>query len=405
MKGRIEQLDWTWGNIITLLDEDRFFSALCSAIDAAKVSIHLETYIFYLDRIGLMVLKCLENAASRGIKIRIVLDGFGCQSTIEAINKRLSPLGVQCRVYRPEPRYLRHLILSRRRLHRLHRKVTVIDSDEAFIGGINIAEDFNESDEVNEKPIQKLDFAVKVRGPLVSYVIHAQDWLWLGINWTKFRFKYSEWRYMRFLKPRHSSNKQTKKLGGQRAALVLRDNIRYRQTFERAYMHAIKNANSDIIIANAYFFPRAQFIKELTIAANRGVRVRLLLQGKAEYKIQYRATRAIYRKLLHSGIEIYEYMPSILHAKVAVIDNIAFVGSSNLDPFSLLLAREANVIVEGNEFVSNLRQRLELEILQGGYFVEQKNHSQRNMLHRLADAFSYKMFRIIVALTGSSNNY
>ncbi|UOF93618.1 MAG: cardiolipin synthase ClsB [Bordetella sp.] len=408
MKGEIDQLNWTSGNSLTLLNGVNFFSALCSSIDSAEISIHLETYIFCLDKIGLKVLKSLENAAYRNVKVRVVLDGFGCLSTATLISKRLSSAGVQCRIYRPEPRYLGRFIPSRRRLRRLHRKVTVIDSNEAFIGGINISGNFDQTEDSNSNSnltVQKLDFAVKIKGPLVYYVVHAQDRLWLGLNWTKLHFKSSVWRYMKFLRSRHDIKTNEKQLNCQKAALVLRDNIRYRQTFERVYLHAIKEAHNEIIIANAYFLPREKFIKELALAVSRGVRVRLLLQGKAEYRMQYRATRAIYRQLFLSGVEIYEYMPSILHAKVAVIDNIGFIGSSNLDPFSLLLAREANVIVDDQLFVENLKHELEVAIQNGGHHVEQITYEHRGVLHRIVDAFSYRMFRFGISLTGSTNDY
>jgi cardiolipin synthase len=135
------------------------------------------------------------------------------------------------------------------------------------------------------------------------------------------------------------------------------------------------------------------------------VRVRLLLQGKVEYRLQYYATHALYADLLKAGIEIYEYMPSYLHAKVAVIDDVATVGSSNLDPFSLLLAREANVVVDDAGFASNLRHKLEEEIARGGRLVRAVDHHRRGWLRRLMDNASYTLLRLGVALTGQSGQY
>lgn len=122
-------------------ERDRFFPALCKAIDEAQVSVHLETYIFMLDRTGLKVLDCLMAAAARGVKVRVVLDGFGSAETADAVRERLTAAGAQCRIFRPEPRWFAKFIPSRSRLRRLHRKVTVVDGSIAFIGGINIVDD------------------------------------------------------------------------------------------------------------------------------------------------------------------------------------------------------------------------------------------------------------------------
>jgi hypothetical protein len=130
-----------------------------------------------------------------------------------------------------------------------------------------------------------------------------------------------------------------------RAGLLLRDNLLNRGQIEKAYRRAIGLARHEIVIANAYFLPGRKLRQALIHAAQRGVRVRLLLQGRYEYFMQYHAARPVYRQLLEAGVEIYEYSESFLHAKVAVIDASherpwATVGSSNLDPFSLLLGSQ-----------------------------------------------------------------
>src|SRR5690606_19218897 len=142
-------------------------------------------------------------------------------------------------------------------------------------------------------------------------------------------------------------------------------------------LYGIERAGRDILSANAYFCPGRQCRKALLRAAARGVRVRLLLQGKIEYHMQYYATRSLYDPLLRGGVEIYEYMPGYLHAKVAVIDDMATVGSSNLDPFSLLLAREANVVVDGPSLARDLRHRLEDAITSGGRLVRALEYQRR----------------------------
>lgn len=403
MKADIVKLEWTDRNVIELLQNGAdFFPALCQAIDEARVSVHLETYIFVLDRSGERVMHSLEQAARRGVKVRLVLDGFGCADTADTVSARMEAAGGYCRIYRPEPSRYQRLVPSRSRLRRLHRKVTVVDGEVAFIGGINVVDDYDDLDPNDGIAAPRFDFAVRVVGPLVSYAVHAQDLVWVRLNWARLRRHPRDWARMRLVSP---PRPKVKPLGNQRAALVLRDNVRYRQTFERAYLYAIQHAQRDILIANAYFFPGGQFRKALVRAAARGVRVRLLLQGKIEYHLQYYATRSLYDQLLQGGIEIYEYMPSYLHAKVAVIDDIAMVGSSNLDPFSLLLAREANVVVDDLPFARELQQRLEAAIREGGRFVRPLEYQRRGWWKRCIDAVSYTMLRIGVALSGRSAGY
>lgn len=403
MKADIVRLDWTNHNAVDLLQNGAdFFPALCRAIDAARVSVHLETYIFLPDRTGKQVLHSLEQAARRGVKVRVVLDGFGSANTAQAIRDRVVEAGGQCRIYRPEPPWYGRLVPSRSRLRRLHRKLTVVDGEVAFIGGINVVDDYDDLDPNDGINAPRFDFAVQVRGPLVAYAVHAQDLLWVRMNWARLRRYPREWPRIKLGLPSWPSAALA---GHQRAALVLRDNLRYRQTFERAYLYGIQHAQRDILIGNAYFFPGRQFRKALLRAAARGVKVRLLLQGKIEYHMQYYATRSLYDQLLRGGIEIYEYMPSYLHAKVAVIDDMAIVGSSNLDPFSLLLAREANVVVDDLALARDLQQRLETAIAQGGRLVRPLDYHRRGWWKRCVDAVSYTMLRIGVALTGRSGEY
>ena len=433
MSRDVLQLDWTQGNAVRLLKNGQaFFPALCQAIDAARSSVHLETYIFTLDRSARAVLVALARASARGVKVRVVIDGFGSQDEAPEVMRRIVRAGGQCRIYRPEPRWLGRLFFSRNRLRRLHRKMAVIDGRVAFVGGINIVDDYDDLDVHEGHALgTRFDFAVEVVGPLVPYAVHAQELLWVRLRGAGRRrlarlaqaardsaagrlprafdqsgatqdvLRRFGWRGLR--RPPYEVPGDPP--GVLRAALVLRDNLRFRQTFERAYLYGIARARKDILIASAYFFPGLRFRRALARAAARGVRVRLLLQGKIEYRMQYYATNALYAELLGAGIEIYEYMPSYLHAKVAVIDDVASVGSSNLDPFSLLLAREANVIVDDAGFASQLRAELEAEMEQGGHQVLAAVHGGRGRLRRWIDNAAYTLLRIGVALTGQSARY
>lgn len=403
MKASVDQLDWTDGNQIDLLQNGtHFFPALCTAIDAARHSVHLETYIFTVDRTGRRVLDCLCAAALRGVKLRVVIDGFGSADEVHAIREQIDQAGGQCLIFRPEPRWFVRWVPSRQRLRRLHRKIAVIDGELALVGGINIIDDYDDQAPDDGISVPRFDYAVAVRGPLVPYAVHAQKLLWVRLNWARLRRHPGSWRRLRLAPPHHTS---TAAVGTLRAALVLRDNVRYRKTFERGYLYGLERAQKDILIANAYFLPGRQFRHALIDAARRGVRVRVLVQGKVEYRMQYHATRALYAPLLAEGIEIYEYMPSYLHAKVAVIDAMAIVGSSNIDPFSFLLAREANVVIDDAAFAGRLQHSLEDALAGGGSRILPEAYHRRGMLRRFTDGLAYRLMRIGVSLTGSPGEY
>lgn len=166
-------------------------------------------------------------------------------------------------------------------------------------------------------------------------------------------------------------------------------------------MRAIEQAQSEIILANAYFLPGLNFRHALLAAAGRGVRVVLLLQGKMEYRLAHYASRALFGSFLDAGIEIYEYQQSILHAKVAVIDtHWATVGSSNLDPFSLLLALEANIVVDDLSFATELKDSLEQAIKVGARRVLEHNWRLQPVMLRLVSWLSYGLIRFMVGIAG-----
>ena len=183
--------------------------------------------------------------------------------------------------------------------------------------------------------------------------------------------------------------------------LVLRDNLLNRTRIERAYRLALGTARQEIILANAYFLPGRKIRKSLMHAARRGVRVRLLLQGRYEYFMQYHATRALYGMLLTSGVEIYEYSASFLHAKVAVIDGRwATVGSSNMDPLSLLLAREANVVIEDTTFAQCLHQELEQAIASNARHLDPRQHRQRPLWQKALDHSALLLMHLLLFIFG-----
>jgi len=401
------RIHWRDGNRIVLLhDGVEFFPALCDAIDQARSLVHMETYLFRLDDTGARVLEHLRGACERGVKVRVVIDGYGSADDAARIHRALEDMGAQCRIYRPEPTGLPRYWFRLGRLRRLHRKLALIDRHTAFVGGINIVDDLDATLGADASP--RFDFAVRLQGPIVVDVAGTMARLWLRFawrrpdGWASFYARLGDWIGKRF---RRQLRQALSFEPGARAALLLRDNLRHRQTIENAYLRAIRHARTDIVLANAYFFPGHRLRVALARAAARGVRVRLLLQGLPEYTIQYRACRAMYRKALDRGIEIHEYTASYLHAKVAVIDGQAMVGSSNLDPFSLLLAREANVFVDEAGFTDELRSTLETALRTRARRVTPQDLSKRSLAGRVLDDASYLLLRLGVTLTGRSAQF
>jgi cardiolipin synthase A/B len=333
------------GNAIGLLRNGaEYFPALIAAIDGAKREVWLETYIFADDIAGRAVAQTLVRAARRGVVVRVLVDGWGARHYLTtALQRLLIEGGVQLMKYRPEvaPWHFRS-----HRMRRLHRKLCHIDSEVAFVGGINIIDDMNTP---GHKP-PRVDFAVWVRGPLLAPIVQTMQRVWAIVEFTQ--LKSSD-------VPLFPSTLYTPRAGAQTAKFLIRDNLRYRRDIERAYLAAIRTARTEILVATAYFFPGADFRHALIAAAERGVRVTLLLQARVEYRLLHYASRALYGQLLTAGISIQEYHQSFLHAKVAVIDDKwATVGSSNIDPYSFLMAREANVFVRDPTFADRLRLEL-----------------------------------------------
>lgn len=161
-----------------------------------------------------------------------------------------------------------------------------------------------------------------------------------------------------------------------------------------SYLEAIRSAKSRIIIANAYFLPGKRLLDAISSAARRGVEVSLLLQGRVEYFLQHHASQYLYAQLIDAGVKIFLYQPALLHAKVAVVDDCwATIGSSNLDPFSLQLAREANIIVHDADFTRQLTNELLRAMSEDSSRVSIATQSDAGLYRRIAIRLSYFVLR------------
>jgi cardiolipin synthase len=370
------------GNQLSLLQNGAmFFPALEAAILGAQMEIFLETYIFRNDAIGTRIAAALAGAAARGVTVRLMVDAFGSNATPAAFFKGLEAAGIALHFYRPKRGWLH---LKRHRLRRLHRKLVCIDGTVAFVGGINIQDDMD----VPGVTQPRFDHTVQILGPLVLKVREQMARLWNLLEWAKEQIRPQELAPPAVPVP----------IGRQRAALVIRDNLFHRRDIERLYLSAIGHAREEIIIANAYFLPGRRLRRALTEATRRGVKVNLLLQGLVDHPLQHHASHALYGQLLAAGVAIYQYQVANLHTKAAVIDgHWATVGSSNLEPFSLILSREANVVVEDKIFTGELRDSLQSAIANQSIKTELKFWAGRNLLQRMRDWLAYGVVRLLAA--------
>ena len=375
---------FTAGNSVVLLRSGaEYFPALIDAIGAAEREIWLESYIFADDETGRAVAAALVDAAQRGVSVRVLVDGWGARHYLtRPLEQRMIDGGIDLLKYRPEvhPWHFRS-----HRMRRLHRKLCQIDNRLAFVGGINVIDDMNTPGHTPPR----VDFAVSVRGPMVVPIIQTMQRVWAIVEIAQLRNSDV---------PLFPDEEPAESVGTQTAKFTIRDNLRHRRDIERAYLAGLRTARSEILIATAYFFPGVRFRRALISASLRGVRVTLLLQARVEYRLLHYASRALYGQLLSAGVAIEEYHRSFLHAKVAVVDSRwATVGSSNIDPYSFLMSREANVFVRDVAFAGELRVELRAMMAAGSRPVPPEDWANRS---RVAKAITWIAYGIVRAMMG-----
>lgn len=401
------------GNAVRLLcGGDALFPAQIEAIQAAEHEVWLATYIFHEDAAGIAMAAALRQAAQRGVRVRVVVDGFGCKGSLAWLRAELAHAPVALAVFRPIDRWWNWLHPGQ--LRRLHQKLCVVDGRVAFVGGINIIDDRVDLHHgATEAP--RLDYAVSLGGPIVRPVEQALRavWTraWLGHDFgdevramlrsaSPARRARRLLRRMRMPRAEHR-RRDPRQLAPVRAAFVLRDNLRQRRTIERAYVDAIREATTRVDLVTPYFYPGHRFRRALKDAARRGVQVRLLLQGKVDYRIAALAAHALYEELLGHGVQIYEYTPAFLHAKICVVDeDWATVGSSNIDPLSLLLNLEANVLVRDAAFAGDVAREFDAAVARSRRVEQPDRSGLRGMLRRGLVAWVAYVYLRVAGATG-----
>ena len=346
------KVEWVSGNRVDLLENgDAYFPAVFAAIDAAQREVQIETFILFEDRVGLELQQHLINAAARGVEVDLTVDAFGSPDLSNAFIAGLTNAGARLHVYEPAPLF-RHL----KPLRRLHRKIVVVDGRIAFIGGINFSVDHLESFGAKAKQ----DYAVKIEGPVVDRIHRFAR---QALEPVRRHFQREQPATRADGQPASMTAAGPPLPDGVDVAFLSRDNHHHRSDIERAYRMAIRTARDTVWIANAYFFPGYRLLRDLRRAASRGVKVQLILQSNPDVPIARTAGELLYESLMKDGITIHEYCRREMHGKVAIVDRVwSTVGSTNLDPLSLSLNLEANVLIRDAAFADELQRRLQLLI-------------------------------------------
>ncbi|HVK94168.1 MAG TPA: phospholipase D-like domain-containing protein [Noviherbaspirillum sp.] len=377
-------VEFTAHNKVTLLFcGAEYFPALIAAFDAARYEIYLETYIFTLDAVGEQIKDALIRAAGRGVTVNVITDwlGTGHRQSV-ALNQALRDGRVNHRVFNS---------WFKRGITRTHRKMCVVDRQVAFLGGLNINDDYVSDDGFNEPlPAPRWDFAIRINGPLVAAIYREMQAHWRLLNGLSLKYRWERFRERR----------KTDRIiedGPALAALVIRDNLRNRRTIQKTYLKALGSARKSAMLANPYFAPGRKLRDGLASAAMRGVEVTLLI-GVGQFRMQDAVAHSFYPKLLKSGVKVVEYRKTQLHGKVAVIDDEwTTVGSSNWDGLSLLVNHEANVVVREPEFAQALRAHIERAV-QEGVAVRLEDYANIPWYERAWYGAAYMLYKGILRL-------
>ncbi|HLP08289.1 MAG TPA: phospholipase D-like domain-containing protein [Opitutaceae bacterium] len=283
------------------------FCRMLAAIESARESVRLETYIYAIGNPGDQFRAALAAAARRGVKVQVLVDGFGARALPDGYWEELRTAGGEVRVFNP-------LSLGRLAI-RDHRKLLLVDNEVAFLGGFNVAPEYD-GDGVTRG---WFDLGLELRGRAATSLRESFEVL----------FAHHDFQHPRLGRWRHTPLRRALRCHDRQLVLATGPGLG-RNVFHRRLLHDLGRARR-VDIVSAYFAPGYRLRRALRMVVRRGGSVRLLLAGVTDVPLAQRAARAFYSGLLRAGVQIAEYQPQIMHAKLAIIDDAVFVGSSNLD--------------------------------------------------------------------------
>ena len=348
-----------------------YFARLEAIIRDAQFEIHLQMYLFENDATGKRIVAALKEAALRKVEIYVLLDGLGSLSFPDELLKDLKFSGINIRFF--APLFSTYTFYLGRRLH---RKVVVADAKVALVGGINIADKYHGS--TTEKPW--LDYAVQLNGEIAKPLQQLC------------RDKYFKKRELK-----NTKIKSTFQIQNDTAVRILQNDwLKGKNEICDGYIKSIRQAKKEIIIIGSYFLPGIRIIQALKKASKNKVTIKLILSGKSDLPMTRRATCFLYDKLLKYNIELYEWDQSVLHGKVAVIDeNWSTIGSFNLNNLSSYGSLEMNVEIRSRSFSSEFRTHLNGVISQCQSITKESLKTKTTIMTKFINLFSYVITRMI----------
>jgi cardiolipin synthase len=340
------------------------FPAMLKAIDAARQTVVLETYTFSASPLGERFRDALIRARGRGVTVHVLIDGLGSMGLANAFWDPVREAGGEVRVFNP-------LTLNRVSI-RDHRKLLVCDEQVAFVGGFNIAPEY-EGDGVS---CGWCDLGLRIEGALASELAASFHVM----------FARADFRHKRFLRLRQLSARRTTERSN--AQILYSGPGRGRNPISRALYRDLARGQ-DVRIAVAYFLPSWRLRRGLSQVVRRGGQVQLVLAGKSDVLLSQLAGRSLYRRLLKGGIKISEYQPQILHAKLIIVDDIVYVGSSNLDPRSLQINYELMIRVQDSDTAAEAREMFNGHLAHSTPITLDQWRRSRTIWRRLKQRWAY----------------
>jgi cardiolipin synthase len=343
---------------------DAIFPAMLREIALARNSVRLETYIFSAGPLGERFRDALTAARRRGVRVRVLIDAVGSYPLPAAFWRPLIDAGGEVRVFNPISFYRLGI--------RDHRKLLVLDDRVAFIGGFNISSEY-EGDGITRG---YFDVGLRVEGELAQELSGA----------FREMFESADFQRKRFLRLRKTTARRTVLAADGR--LLLGGPGRGPNAIKSALRADLKRAATVQIMA-AYFLPSWRIRRDLARVARRGGRVRIILAGKSDVQLSRLAAQSLYRRLLGSGVEICEYQPQVLHAKLIIVDNAVYVGSANLDQRSLNINYELMVRFESAPMAIQARELFRQTVERCHPITAEEWRRSRTLWRRIKQRWAY----------------
>jgi len=369
-------------NMVKLVRGGReYFELLKTMIGKAQETIHLQTYIYDDDETGQDIAAELINAAKRNVKVFLLVDGFASQSMSQSFISYLREGGVNFRFFEPVFRS-KYFYFGRR----LHHKMMVIDGKCAIVGGVNIANRYNDRDEQSAW----LDFALYVEGDIAKELCVLGYKTWKGFPSVMGITPCEEEKIYFNIDPEEKGFVRMRR----------NDWVRRKNQISSSYIEMLRNAKREIIVLCSYFLPGHEFLYHLIRAARRGVKIKVIMAGRSDVTIAKQAERFIYEDLLKNDIEIYEYQKTVLHGKLTVCDNKWLtIGSYNVNNISAYASIELNLEVYDPIIAEQASEMLRTIVTEDCIRItEELLQKRNNVFQRFIQWASYEVIRSLFYL-------